>query len=177
MYDGRMAQSRYLLDEAAPQYCAVPQPTEMANFSSAAQPMDAYREEAFGALGLEPRFHVDKGLLKKQYYALSKTVHPDIMARRTSHGAGSGPADDIVGLNKAYEILSDDFTRARLFTAPVDSVDAVFLAECLDMESRLAAGEDLGAELRGRIEECKSNYTDPKYIAKWAYYRRLLDMS
>lgn len=121
----------------------------------------------FKILNLPIQYNVDRDLLKKNYYSISKEVHPDI----STHSS----VQDIKILNRAYSTLNDDFYRAKLFTKPSSQLDSNFLEKCLELEERIHKGEDLSSELNKKIDKCKIDYSNPNSLAKWAYYRRLLD--
>ena len=122
----------------------------------------------FKLLKIPFNYNIDRDVLKKNYYQFSKESHPDI-----NHS--SILSNDIKLLNKAYSILNDDFYRAKLFTKPTEVLENEFLEKCLQLEERISEGEDLSKELEKGIDECKSDYRNSKSIAKWAYYKRLLD--
>lgn len=125
----------------------------------------------FDLLNLPKSFHIDKTLLKQNYYSASKQSHPDLCNK------GSMDAADSRVLNKAYSVLNDDFLRAKLFTVPSESADQSFLEKCIELEDRIVNGEDLSKYLLEKIEECKEHYTDPEYLCRWGYYKRLCEMT
>lgn len=124
-------------------------------------------KQYFDVLNLPYAYDIDKELLKTNYYLASKLAHPD---RRSSTGTESAL------LNKAFSVLRDDFLRAKLFSVPSE-VSGEFLEECLVLEERIRKGESLEKYLKERIEDCKKRYFDPKYLGRWGYYERLLEMA
>ena len=91
-------------------------------------------------------------------------------------------------LNKAYELLKDDYKRAQLFNS--NSIkenniicDKNFLNECLMFEEKIKQNQynyeelsKLSSELDSKISICKENYDKPQYLTKWSYYKRLKDL-
>ena len=91
-------------------------------------------------------------------------------------------------LNKAYELLKDDYKRAQLFNS--NSIkenniicDKNFLNECLMFEEKIKQNQynyeelsKLTSELDSKISICKENYDKPQYLTKWSYYKRLKDL-
>lgn len=69
----------------------------------------------------------------------------------------------------------DDFSRAKLFTTPAETLGNEFLEECIKLEERITEGENMKEYLKEKVKECRSRYREPEYVAKWAYYKRLLD--
>jgi len=124
----------------------------------------------FDILKLPKQYFIDKYMLKKNYYEVSKKNHPDLL-KRPSEGEISSNI-----INKAYQILNDDFLRAKLFTVSSEALPHQFLDECLEMEDKIKKGIDLKGCIVKKIQECKNNYFDPVWVSKWAYYRRLLDI-
>lgn len=121
----------------------------------------------FGIFSLPPVYNVDKARLKKAYYALSRATHPDVSRNSTARSSF---------LNSAYATLNDDFLRAKLFSSPSNTLSARFLQHCLALEERIASGEDLRALIDRYIAECMEHYSEPEWLSKWAYYKRLREM-
>lgn len=124
-------------------------------------------KQLYGIFGLPRTFSIDKEQLRKRYYSVSRQNHPDI--------TGS-PKLDAHSVNRAFSILNDDLSRARLFTRPGESISQTFLSHCLDLEEKIRNGADLKDAIAHRIEECKMNYGDPAWVCKWGYYQKLLDL-
>lgn len=123
----------------------------------------------FKILNLPKSFFLDKNVLKDNYYSISKKYHPDIAVEKNNEMSHI--------LNKAYSILNDDFSRAKLFTVPSENVEPEFLEKCIELEDRIRKGEDLTKLLEKKIEECKKNYLNKEYVTKWGYYKRLYDLN
>lgn len=130
------------------------------------------REAVYGLLGIPCVYEIDKDVLKRNYHAAVRAVHPD----------GSGDTVSTVSsnyssaaLNHAFATLKDDFLRARLFTVPAP-VSGAFLGECIELDERIRQGEDLTGYLEERIRECMKRYEDPESVTKWGYYRRLQEL-
>ncbi|KAM0680488.1 hypothetical protein GINT2_001176 [Glugoides intestinalis] len=113
-------------------------------------------------------FEINKDKLKKNYYSLSMKNHPDLVKNSKIEPQF---------INNAYEILRDDFLRAKLFTVPSETLDQSFLEYCIELEDKIRQGNDLSNLLKRKINECKAHYTDPIAICKWGYYQRLLDIN
>lgn len=116
---------------------------------------------------LPKTYLIDKSILKKKYYEMSKKYHPDVNNE-------SEISPNLI--NKAYLQLKDDFYRAKLFTPNEAQLPYKFLEKCLDFESRIKSGEQLKDKILKKIEKCKKNYLDPIWVSKWSYYRRLLNL-
>lgn len=122
----------------------------------------------YGIFSLPKMFSIDKEQLRKRYYSVSRQNHPDI--------TGS-PELDAHTINRAFSILNDDLSRAKLLTLPSESVPQKFLSHCLDLEEKIRGGTDLRDVIMSKIEECKKHHDDPSWICKWGYYQRLLDIA
>lgn len=122
----------------------------------------------FRLFDMQPSFHIDKSLLKSKYFEACKRSHPDLHA--------DSPASvGVQEVNRAYQVLMDDFSRAKLFTTPAETLGNEFLEECIKLEERITEGENMKEYLKEKVKECRSRYREPEYVAKWAYYKRLLD--
>ena len=124
----------------------------------------------FEILKVPVSFNLDKQLLKKNYFYLSKSEKNDHL------------------MNKAFSILNDDYLRAleiyRMKNKRIineNSINSdVFLSECLDIEEAIYNNRENKEELNKisdilnkEIELCKDNYTKMEYLNKWSYLRRL----
>lgn len=134
-------------------------------------------QQFYKILKLPLNYDVNKDILKKNYFSISKLTHPD-----TAHGAplkNDQSKDknfvDTKLLNKAYSTIKDDFYRAKLFTSPAEKLESDFLENCMELEERILKGENLVEELSKKIEKCKKDYESPISVGKWAYFKRLLD--
>lgn len=126
-------------------------------------------KEYFDIFGIDPCYKINKNLLKKRYYSLIKSCHPDI-----NNNLGEA---EIFRINKAYSTLSNDFERAKLFGMPSENIEQRFLEDCLALEERIGLGENITELLKKKINECKEQYNNPDALSKWGYYQRLLDLS
>ncbi|EOB15532.1 HSB-like chaperone-like protein [Nosema bombycis CQ1] len=120
---------------------------------------------------IKPEFNINKNELKKKYFELCKINHPD---KNTVNSI------DLKDLNLAYKILNNDYSRARLLNTKIEEQDPNFLILVLDLEDQienikiLKEVKEIKNVILKRIEECKKNYKEPKYLSKWVYYERLL---
>jgi curved DNA-binding protein CbpA len=123
---------------------------------------------------IKPEFNINKNELKKKYFELCKINHPDSNTHNVNVNV------DLKDLNLAYKILNDDYSRARLLNTKIEEQDPNFLIAVLDLEEQienikiLKEVKEMKNIILKRIEECKKNYKDPKYLSKWVYYERLL---
>ncbi|ORD95588.1 HSCB [Hepatospora eriocheir] len=134
------------------------------------------KENPFSVFKYQPVFKIDKYKLKKDYFKLIKSNHPD--------NPISSNTIDVSKINDAYKILNDDYLRAKYLTKDVDNKyindnrNDLFLLECLEIESKINDGFNLDfikKYLENKIEECKRNYKNISYFNKWTYYRNLLN--
>ncbi|ORD98915.1 HSCB [Hepatospora eriocheir] len=134
------------------------------------------KENPFSVFKYQPEFKIDKNKLKKDYFKLIKSNHPD--------NPISSNTVDVSKINDAYKILNDDYLRAKYLTKDVnnkyinDNRNDLFLLECLEIESKINDGVNLDfikRYLENKIEECKRNYKNISYFNKWTYYRNLLN--
>jgi hypothetical protein len=116
----------------------------------------------FNLFKLPFNYNLNKDELKKNYYKLSKELHPDMKGDTKNYQ-----------LNSAYLILKDDFSRAKLFTKPIEKLNNKFLEKCIKLEEKIERGEDVEEKIKRKIEECKEKFDDEKSVGKWAYYERL----
>ena len=123
--------------------------------------------DAFGLLGLAPRFDVDPAQLERAYFERSKELHPDRFA--------TAPANERVAalsraraLNDAYQVLKRDVARAEyllrregITIGDNERIDPALVMELLEEREELAearqAGqtaklEQLCASMQGRRE-------------------------
>lgn len=125
---------------------------------------------------LEPSFNVDQDDLKTRYFELSKKHHPD---RADSYSSMLS----IEEINKAYNTLRSDLSRARYLNGPsVSGVDRDFLASVLDYEEAISSMENnedrerIRTDLEEKITECKLKFFDKEHLCKWGYYEKLRDL-
>ncbi|KAK6089338.1 hypothetical protein P3W45_001661 [Vairimorpha bombi] len=109
--------------------------------------------DIYKVFNLPRSFHIDKKILKNEYFKLNKKYHPDLL--KTENGK-------IKDINSAYKILQDDYLRAKyLFKGPLDNkMSQEFLIEVLDLEERIDESKSQN-ELREikdlldqKIDEC-----------------------
>jgi len=105
----------------------------------------AAQPEAFGLLGLTPRFDVEAAELERAYFERSKELHPDRFA--------SAPAAERVAalskaraLNDAYQLLKKETSRAEYLLARAgltigdnERIDPALVMEVLEEREELAA--------------------------------------
>lgn len=130
--------------------------------------------DIYKIFNLPKSFHIDKNVLKNEYYKLNKKYHPDILKNEDNK---------IKEINIAYKILQDDYLRAKyLHEKPIEQkMNQDFLVEVLDLEERINDNLDNQKELiklkdflHTKIQECINKYKNPFYLGKWGYYRRLV---
>ena len=106
--------------------------------------------DAFGLLGLTPRFDVDPQALERAFFERSKELHPDRFA--------SAPAAERVvaltrsrALNDAYQTLKKPVARAEYLLARAgvtiganERLDPAFLMEILELREELAEARHAG---------------------------------
>ena len=109
--------------------------------------------DAFGLLGLAPRFDVDPAQLERAFFERSKELHPDRFA--------SAPAAERVAvlsksraLNDAYNVLKREVSRAEYLLAQEgvtigdnERIDPALVMELLEQREELAEARQQG-ELR-----------------------------
>lgn len=106
--------------------------------------------DAFGLLGLTPRFDVDAQALERAFFERSKELHPDRFA--------NAPAAERVAalsksraLNDAYQTLKKPVARAEYLLAQAgvtigdnERLDPTFLMEILELREELAEARHAG---------------------------------
>ena len=97
--------------------------------------------DAFGLLGLPPRFDVDASTLEKAFFAKSKELHPD-QFQGAERVAALGRTR---ALNDAYQTLKKPVPRAEYLLARAgvtigdnERLDGTFLMEILELREELA---------------------------------------
>lgn len=124
----------------------------------------------FAALGLEPRFALEPGELRRRLLRATRLTHPDFFGTADA-GARALAERNTARLNAAYEVLADDVARADWLVGALGGPDEIaersmpqpFLLEVLDWNEMLegaraggrAAAQDprlgeLGTELAAR---------------------------
>ena len=116
----------------------------------------------FEVLGLEPTWEVNKTDLKKRLLRFSRLLHPDF------HGISAADQKELAEansarLNRAYEIVLDDFLRADWLVAHLDGpthsderqMPAEFLIEVLEWNEALdeAQASPPDSPERGALEQ------------------------
>jgi molecular chaperone HscB len=109
--------------------------------------------DAFGLLGLAPRFDVDPQVLERAFFERSKELHPDRFA-------GAPAAERVAALSKAralndaYQAIKKPVDRAEYLLAQAgvsigdnERLDPTFLMEILELREELAEARGKG-ELR-----------------------------
>ena len=109
------------------------------------------RPDAFGLLGLTPRFDVDAAELERAFFERSKALHPDRFSQ--------APAGERVvaltrsrALNDAYQLLKRDASRAEYLLArrglsigDNERIDPALVMELLEDREVLAEARRAGA--------------------------------
>lgn len=131
------------------------------------------KAELFSIFGLRPSFNIDKNALKRAYYSLCRTNHPDI----------AGSSAHFPEIARAYRTLENDLKRAEyLNKKEIPKMGNEFLAEVLEYEDQIAHNKDqkslaeIKRMIKKQIDECYRNYFEPAFIAKWRYFVRLINM-
>ncbi len=100
--------------------------------------------DAFGLLGLPPRFDVDSRTLEAAFFERTKELHPDRFATAPTAERVAALSRSRA-LNDAYKILKKPVSRAEHLLARAghgigdhDKVDVGFLAEVLELREELA---------------------------------------
>jgi molecular chaperone HscB len=119
--------------------------------------------DAFGLLGLAPRFDVDPQALERAFFERSKELHPDRFA-------GAPAAERVVALsraralNDAYQTLKRPVDRAEYLLAQAgvaigdnERLDPTFLMEILELREALAEARGAGkladvAQMQGQMQ-------------------------
>ena len=119
------------------------------------------RPDAFGLLGLAPRFDVDPAELETAFFERSKALHPDRFAQASA-------SDRVVALsrsralNDAYQVLKREASRAEYLLARSgfsigdnERIDPALVMELLEEREELADARCSGelAEVE-RLQRC-----------------------
>lgn len=118
--------------------------------SSSGNPRFAAHPDAFGLLGLAPRFDIDAATLERAYFERSKELHPDRFA--------TAPVAERVAalskaraLNDAYQLLKKDASRAEYLLAHAgltigdnERIDPALVMELLEDREVLAEARARG---------------------------------
>jgi molecular chaperone HscB len=98
--------------------------------------------DAFGLLGLEPRFDIDATTVEKAFFAKAKELHPDRFQGAERVAALSRTR----ALNDAYQTVKKPIARAEYLLARAgvtigdhEQLDPTFLMEILELREELAA--------------------------------------
>ncbi|MFN8279705.1 MAG: Fe-S protein assembly co-chaperone HscB [Saprospiraceae bacterium] len=132
-------------------------------------------EDYFLYFGIPRKYAIDQAELRKKYYALSRTLHPDLS---TSYSE----ADDhrrISHHNNAYKTLSDPILRLR-HLLELEGVTALlekqpssaFLFEMMEIGeeiSELASDQGKKTELEGRLQRMKQESDEKALKAVYRY--------
>ncbi|ADM11063.1 HscB-like chaperone [Encephalitozoon intestinalis ATCC 50506] len=129
----------------------------------------------FDIFGLKPSFAIDQNVLKERYYKMSRKFHPD-------KASPSGEDISMEEINKAYDTLKNDLSRARYLNNPGNiDVGKEFLIDVLDYEQAISNAKNnedrnrIKEDLEKKIDQCKRNPSG-EYLARWGYYARLMKM-
>ncbi len=99
----------------------------------------------FDLFSLPSSFLIDQAVLKKQFYRLSRDFHPDFHTHESA-SAQSEVTDTYAMINKAFKVLSDDFSRRQyilemngVLTGNDDKLPADFLMEMMELNEDIEA--------------------------------------
>ncbi len=145
--------------------------------SHAQNPAETY----FEIFGLPPRLTIDTGLLERDFYKLSRQLHPDLYARKSAEEQAWSLRRSSL-LNDAYRTLKDPIARtayllklegiriedentetrdpqAKQNRVPADLLEEVFdlNMQLEEMRASLKMGEDDPA-LRGDLERAQAQF-------------------
>lgn len=133
-------------------------------------------KEYFEALNMPYDYKIDKQQLKENYFANVKNKN------KSSEF-----------LNKAYNTLKDDFQRAKCMNTndiyknkdfgETITENNIQLDEFLSMQEEIMENTNnlqilnrIKQKIEKEIEICKDNYKDVKYLNKWSYLNKLMDI-
>jgi molecular chaperone HscB len=147
--------------------------------SHAQNPAETY----FEIFGLPPRLTIDTGLLERDFYKLSRQLHPDLYARKSAEEQAWSLRRSSL-LNDAYRTLKDPIARtayllklegiriedentetrdpqAKQNRVPADLLEEVFdlNMQLEEMRASLKMGEDDPA-LRGDLERAQAQFKE-----------------
>ncbi len=134
--------------------------------------------DPFAILGLERRYVLDQGDLRKRLIRCSRLLHPDFFATAASD-VRQRAADNAAALNAAFEVLSDDYARADWLVRALGGPDQdserqmpqEFLLEVLEWNETL---EEAREGARERLEPLAAELTERR-AATMANVASLLD--
>ncbi|MEZ4910299.1 MAG: Fe-S protein assembly co-chaperone HscB [Saprospiraceae bacterium] len=110
----------------------------------------------FDLLGINESFHLDTAELKRKYYHLSKSLHPDLL-QNSSTWENQASVLETEKINMAYETLKDPFKRLKHLLEIHDvlnenqNVDQSFLMEVMEINENI-----MELEMESNIELLKN---------------------
>lgn len=131
----------------------------------------------YGLFDVPVEYKIDKNRLKQRYYEISRNKNDEMV-------------------NKAYNLLRDDYKRAQLFLEhsknakpeattsnddPGVFLSPNFLEECLNMEQVISTCpvdklQELSDNINAKVDKCRDNHMSMRSMNEWSYYRRLQKM-
>jgi molecular chaperone HscB len=114
----------------------------------------------FEMFGIEPAFGVDVKSLRKELLKISREIHPDFFGTASEEMRALAERNS-ARLNKAFEVLSDEATRADWLIASLGGPDEsterampqAFLMEVLEWNELLEEARASGAKSDPRLAE------------------------
>ncbi|MBV0899555.1 MAG: Fe-S protein assembly co-chaperone HscB [Wolbachia endosymbiont of Fragariocoptes setiger] len=105
----------------------------------------------FSTLGLQPIYNVDLNVLEDKYIELSRKFHPDV---------NDGKCENIIKINKAYEILKSPLKRAEhlldLSEVRINTTNSKVLNESIEVRESLLDCNDMDYAIKMVDEKIKS---------------------
>lgn len=122
----------------------------------------------FNLFNLPSIFHIDKPLLKKNYYDRVSNVYAGAYNRNEEKSK-----NEFLKLREGYETLEDDLKRAVYLNSlkkTINSEEKKPLLKNTDFQEFLDIEDDGNLKmLKEKIKECRENYSNPYYIERWKY--------
>ncbi len=165
---------------------------------------EAAAETYFSMFGLPPKLTLDTSQLERDFYRLSRKLHPDLFARKSAEEQAWSLRQSSL-LNDAYRTLKDPVARtayllqlegirledentetrdakAKQNRVPADLLEEVFELN-MQLEEMRANGKlgDDDPQLRGDLERAQAQFTgmlasvDEELRSAWAEWDRALD--
>lgn len=105
----------------------------------------------FSILGFQPRFNIDLNVLEDKYIELSRTFHPDV---------NDGKCENIIKINKAYEVLKSPLKRAEhlldLSEVRINTTNLKVLNESIEIRESLLDCNDMDDAIKMVDEKIKN---------------------
>jgi molecular chaperone HscB len=125
----------------------------------------------FTQFGLPVQFTLDKDVLRRQFFELSRKYHPDYFAQ-FDEAAQAQALEDAASLNKAYKTLSNEDERIRYILEQKGLIETDekyalapdFLMEMLELNESIEEAKDnpvATAELVHQLQNWKKEIYEP----------------